>query len=603
MIKDPYELIQYLNLTGIPFRERGDQIDLQYCPYCEHGKKGNFTHFSFHKHKHVFNCMKCGTKGNLYRFKLDRGDIEPVTRARNIEYKRPKEDNSYQTNQETFYGYYAKTRGIAKNILEKFKVGHARKEIKGDKHLVFVYEFRNEKNELINRKYRSEDKKHMWTEKDAEKGYYGLQFIDFTKEYLHICEGEDDCHALAQMGFDNVVSVPYGAGNYTPAMDNVNQQFKKLILLFDNDERGQQGSRQFAEKAGLIKCWNVVLPFKDARECLQNGIEFFGIQPEIEKAKQFRHSSIIKVGDARESFRKFVFNSEKLIGRMTPSADFNKVVGGIRMSELTIITGHSGHGKTTFANNYAAWAEKTGLVPMIFAFENKFESIVRKYIEIYSHDCIYKYDHALGKMVVDKDEAWLDEWIDTLNSKQLYFLNKAAQSSTGHFDMKQLASVLDYACKFYNVNVFILDHFHYFLKLGNAQNPWLVMDEAVRQIKRWTDEYNIHIVLITHPHKVEENRNGKPAALGMNSSKGTSAIFQEADNYFVVSKPEKKKDVDENEHRCKLTVLKNREIGNCGDVYFKVLPNKNTFVPIDKPVEDTNKPKEEAVQQEVYWNK
>ena len=401
------------------------------------------------------------------------------------------------------------------------------------------------------------------------------------------------------MGFDNVVSVPFGAGTYTPAMDEVNKKFTKLILIFDNDDRGQQGARKFAEKAGLTKCVNVILPFKDARECLLNDIDIFGIQIEINKAKHFRHEAIIKIGDARESFKKFVFHSEKLIGRMTPSAQFNKIVGGLRLSELTIVTGHSGSGKTTFTNNLAVWAEKIGFVPMVFAFENKFESIVRKFIEIYSSESMFSFNEEQGKTLLVKDEKWINSWVDILNEKPFYFLNKNYKSKNGYYDLDHIKEIIDYAIKFYNVNFFVIDHLHYFLRLSQAKNPSYLIDESMRQMKQWTDEYNIHIVLVAHPHATQDSRTGKAVELGMNSGKGASSILQESDNYWVVARPEKKKDEAE-KLRCKLSVKKNREVGNTGDIYFDVLPNRNTFVPEGKKVEEE---KQDAVQEEMYWQK
>lgn len=579
-MKDPFELIQYLNSIGQVFREQNREIVLQNCPYCESNKKGNFAHFYFSKEKQTFFCHKCGVKGNLYRFKLDRGDIQPITRARNIEYKRPNNPDLFKRTETAFLDWYEKTRGISRTVLRSYEIGYTTKEIEGKKLDIIVYHYYNEKKELINRKFRSTDKKHMWTEKDAEKIYYGLQFLDFEKEYLHIVEGEDDCHALVQLGVDNVVSVPYGAGNYTPAMDRINKQFKKLILIFDNDERGQQGARQFAEKAGLTKCVNVILPFKDARDCLLEGIDIFGIQTEIAKAKPFRHEEIIKIGDAKEDFKNFIFHSQKLIGKMTPSSAFNKILGGVRLSELTIITGHTGSGKTTFANNLVAWMEQCGMIPMVMAFENKFVSIIRKFIEIYSHENIYIYDELQNKQIVSKDEKWVEKWINILNDKNLYFLNKSVNNKGGYFDLKHIHNIIDYAVKFYNVNLFLIDHLNYFLKLSNAKNPVHVIDETVRQIKLWTDAYNIHIILIVHPHMTQDKATGKTVELGLNSLKGSSSIAQECDNFLVVSRPEKKEGKEI--LKCKVLVKKNREHGKLGDFYLDVLENRNTFVPEGK---------------------
>ena len=356
---DSIDLIGYIDSTGIPYKIRssnkGNQIALQYCPYCEQGQKGDFSHFYFSQDTQTFYCQKCGIKGNLYRFKLDRGDVSPVTKSREIKYERPKENKSLTSEVDKFYSWYQKERGINSEILEKYKVGFTKRDGKN----VIAYQYYDQKGVLFNRKYRTEDKK-FWTEKDAESNFYGLQFIDLKKKYLIVCEGEDDLHALVQYGFENVLSVPYGAGNYSPAMDRIIKQVDEIFLCFDNDPTGQEGARKFAEKAGLPKCKNVILPFKDARECLLQQVHKDQIEFDIASAQQFRHEEIVKANDLKDDFMKFIRDEGRLSGRAIRMPEFNKIVGGIRTSELTILTGYTGRGKTTFAYNFVRWAEEIG---------------------------------------------------------------------------------------------------------------------------------------------------------------------------------------------------------------------------------------------------
>ena len=200
------DIRDYIRQKGFIFKTHGDEIVLQYCPYCEYQDEGNYSHFYFNTAKETFYCHHCGQKGNIFRFMIDQGD-SPVTKTKQIKYVRPKENPSITSNTDEFYAWYEKERSICQYILKKYNVGF-RKE-KGS--YCYIYQYYNEKGELFNRKYyipaTKDKKRNLWTEKDAEHGFYGLQFVDFSKKYLHICEGEDDCHALVQLGFDNVVSV------------------------------------------------------------------------------------------------------------------------------------------------------------------------------------------------------------------------------------------------------------------------------------------------------------------------------------------------------------------------------------------------------------
>ena len=564
---DGIDLVQYIESTGIPHKAHGAEIALHHCPYCEQGK-GDYSHFYFNQEKQTFFCHKCGIKGNLYRFMLDRGDIAPITKAREISFSRPKENKSFTSDTTKFYEWYKKDRGIDPAVLKKYRVGFSKEN--GTTRI--IYQYFDQKDILFNRKYRTMDKKFS-TEKDAESNFYGLQFVDSSKPYLLVCEGEDDCHTLAQMGFDNVVSVPYGAGNYSPSMDKMAQQFHEIFLLFDNDPKGQEGARNFAEKAGISKCQNVILPFKDSRDCMLNGLTQNDIAREIGRAEFFKHEEIVKANDLKEDFMAYIGSEEKLTGRPIKIPWFNKIVGGIRLSEMTILTGHTGSGKSTFAYNLVRWAEEVGFKCMVMSFENRLVSVILKLIDVYTGTQIRYYDEFEKKYILTKNKSWIEQEYDKLNSKDIYFLNKSKHVKDGYYDLDRMGHVIEYAVKFHDVNFFVVDHLHYFLKISDAKNPVLKIDDTIRQIKQWTEKYNIHILLLVHPHMTQDDKKGNVQKLGLNCVKGSSSISQESDNFWVISRKEDR----DNGNLARLEVLKNRTIGKTGFIEFSVKENLNTY--------------------------
>lgn len=569
------DLISYIDSTGIPYRVRkGNEIALEYCPYCEHGKaNGDYSHFYFNQEKQTFYCQKCEIKGNLYKFQLDRGDISPITKAKKIEYKRPKENQTFTSDTAKFYDWYLKDRGINPAILEKYKVGF--KKSNSDTHI--IYQYFDRKGVLFNRKYKLIEKREgippYYTEQGAEQGFYGLQFIDFSQPILIVCEGEDDLHALVQMGFDNVVSVPYGAGNYSPAMDGIVAEFEQIYLLFDNDPTGQQGARKFAEKAGLAKCVNVILPFKDGRECLLQGLTSKNIHDEIARGDFFKHEEIVRPEDLEDDFMDYILSTDKTVGKYTCIPEINRVIGGIRLSELSILTGHTGKGKSTFAYNFVRWAEMVGLGCMIMSFENQLNPVLEKLIEIYTGEQIHAYDGIERKTVLKKSPEWIRGEIQKLNDKELYFLNKKYMKG-GYYDVERMRQVIEYAVKFHDVKLFVIDHLHYFLRLSDARNPVHVIDESIRQLKQWTLELNIHILLLVHPHMTQDNKKGESVKLGLNCVKGASSPAQESDNFWIIHRGR----ADEGQEPfARLEVLKNRKIGKLGNIDFKVKENLNRY--------------------------
>lgn len=566
------DFMAYIQGLGIAYREQGDEVVFAYCPFCEPNTKATYEHFYFNRTKQIFCCHKCQERGNLYYFKVQRGDLAVPTRVGRQQTRRPNRNEQHFGHLEKFCQYYTRQRGISGAVVKQYGIGWMKH---GDK-VVIIYHFFDQNGILLNRKYRAPDKK-QWQDKNTERGYYGLQFVDFTKRELHVCEGEDDCHALAQMGFDNVVSVPSGAGTYTPAMDKINARFSRVVLLFDSDDAGQAGAKAFAKKAGLHKCWNVVLRYKDARDCLLNHMDIFGIQALVRSASRFRDETIVRVGDVARYAAEQILDPRRAVGRMLRIAQFNRVVGGMRTGEMSVLTGHTGHGKSTVAYNLATWAEEVGLPVLIMSFENTMSVVIRKLIEIRSRMEVYTFNEATNRKQLAVTEEWLRAQIEMLDKRKFFLLDTRERKDSGYLSVNDVCGAIRYAAKFYNVKLVVVDHLHYFLKISDAKNPVLKIDETIRALKTLSIETDTHILLIVHPHKTVDSRTGKLSKLGLNSSKGASSIAQEADNYWIVSKG-----LLEEQPKSLLDVEKNRAFGATGPIMFDVLSNLNTLIPEEK---------------------
>jgi len=569
---DGINIIEYLDNKLLEYRIRNNEIILANCPYCEIGNKKSFSHFYINQEKEVFYCQKCGAGGNYYKLLMDMGDISLITKAKERKYQRPKENciftASFKT--EKYYKCYEKERFIDHEILNKYKVGVTT----ADGYLIIVYQYYDENNILFNRKYRDFSKEKMWTEKNAEHNFYGLQFIDFKKSHLLVCAGEDDCHSLVQLGFDNVVSIPYGDRNFSEQMSKITDKFQDIFILFDNDLSGQEGAKKFAEKAGLMKCQNIILPYKDARECLKYGLNHDDIMKFIGKAEYFKHDEIMKAIDYKEEFMKFINDEGRFIGKSIRIKSFNYIVGGLRPAELTILTGHTGRGKSTYAYNVTKWAEEVGFHCMILSFEGSLSPVIQKLIEIYSEEAIRVFCPIEHKTKSMQSKEWISKWFDKIDSKNIYFLNKK-YIKEGYYDVNQLINVIECANKFFDINFFVIDHLHYFLKLSSERNPVQKIDESIRRIKQLTIKLDIHILLIVHPHMTDDNKKGETQKLGLNCVKGASSISQEADNFWVVCRKG-----EDNENFSRIEIKKNRSLGKLGFMDFKVLDNMNTFIEV-----------------------
>lgn len=342
-----YDLIETLTELGLEYKQRGKELELFKCPFCEQSRTKKSDHFSFRRDTGQFKCIKCEERGNLVIFRRMMG-MEPFLHKtyQQLNQKKVKE---YKNQPDNFYTRYSEIRGISVETLKKYGVGQFKDGKLGS---CRTYQYVDTDGKIVNVKYVNKDKR-MRTESNAKKIYYGLQFVDFEKDYLHIVEGEDDVHAMIDMQVDNVVSIPYGAGSYSPEMGKINAKFKTLYLLFDNDSKGQEGAEKFSHKAGVWKCKNVHLPFKDARECLLNGIDLFGIERYKNKSNQFEYSIEDKLRPAlsvEERWSRY-YSSLNVGGLMFQYNLFDAVIGGLRPGEVMSVVANPGVYKTTLLMN------------------------------------------------------------------------------------------------------------------------------------------------------------------------------------------------------------------------------------------------------------
>lgn len=343
-----YDLIDFLKQEAYAYTEKGKEIWLNNCPYCEQGKDKKSNHFSFNKTTGQFFCVKCQVKGNLITFKRDQG-YEPFEHK---VYRKPDQvrAKTLEKQEPDYYQKYEENRGVPADILKKYGIGMYKDAKLGACRTYPYYD----KGEIINVKYVNA-KKQMRTESNARRLYFGTQFLDTKNPEIYITEGEDDCMSLVAMGFENVVSLPYGAGNYSEEMGKINKQFKTIWLMFDNDKTGQDGAQMFAQKAGVWKCRNVLLPFKDVRDCFVNGIDLFDMEKYKAKATQFEYAPDVKVKPALsieqrlDLYEKDVqtnYNGIKLGYEI-----IDNITGGLRGGDLMTLVANPGCFKTTILMN------------------------------------------------------------------------------------------------------------------------------------------------------------------------------------------------------------------------------------------------------------
>lgn len=220
------------------YKRYGDELRFNYCPICKKERAGN-PDFTINILKGVYFCHSTGESGTLeqlkkdYDFDFNLRDIHPQEKEH-----KPKKDFNKIFEQyadkhlNTEWLEYLSSRGISPKYLNKFcRLG---------KNNSMVIPITDRKN-IVALKYRTIDKK-ISSEKDSQTDYLMNWHLIKTFDYLIIVEGEIDLLSVIEAGYDNVVSLPFGATNIK-SIENQKEwieQFSKIIIATDNDKAGEE---------------------------------------------------------------------------------------------------------------------------------------------------------------------------------------------------------------------------------------------------------------------------------------------------------------------------------------------------------------------------
>jgi twinkle protein len=224
----------------------------------------------------------------------------------------------------------------------------------------FIFEYRN-RGELLSRKIRTPDKKFWFEPSGAPLQLWNLdQLRDLPcrpAEPLVITEGEFDAIAVVQSWGGYAVSVPNGASDkksepgvlvtedsayrylWGPDLRLIEEieQFDKIILCTDNDDKGLRLRDELAIRIGEARCWFVTYPggSKDANDVLKlHGAG--ALRKMISEAKPLRPGYLLRYSDIPPRSLSLTYSTgwEALDRHMM-----------VRRPELVIVTGQPGHGK------------------------------------------------------------------------------------------------------------------------------------------------------------------------------------------------------------------------------------------------------------------
>jgi len=389
--------------------------------------------------------------------------------------------------------------------------------------------------------------------KDAR--LFGQQLFHAGGKYITIYEGELDALAGYQLTGSQWPSVSIRNGAQAALKDCKAQYewlntFENIVICFDADEPGKKASKEVAElfgqKAKIVKHLS---GYKDACDYLIAGAnkEFVN---EWWRAETYIPDGIINAASLWEE----VIKPEAKAEAMYPWKGLNKLLYGMRPSELITVTAGSGLGKSQFLReilfnilNTTKWN-----IGGLF-LEESTRKTARSIMSLHANKLLHLPDTPTT------EQELKDAFDNTLGSNRIYLFDHFGSS-----DVDNITNRIRYMAKACDCRVVFLDHISIVVSGQDLGDERKAIDNMMTKLRTLVQELEITLICVSHLRRPTGNAGHEDGqAVSLSQLRGSGAIAQLSDAVITLERNSMAQD-DNERHQTKVSVAKNRYNGYTG---------------------------------------
>lgn len=502
-----------------------------------------------------------------------------VTPLKERVYSRPKTIHPAMNPEGKVSHWFATERKIEAPTLAKFDIRVYVHGNNGAKQGFVVFPCFAPNGEWINSSYRAlepdeDGKKKVFQDKDCAPCLFGWQALTpeaYRSRSIVICEGQIDAMTWTQWGFP-ALSVPNGNGTtwIDYEWDNL-EVFDTIYLSFDMDGKTKDALQKVISRLGHHRCKIVKLPAKDANECLKLGRTAEDAHRWISEARHSVIPDFVALSDMEdrlmgEFFPRPTDAQPVLVNLFNSKREEDRFL--IRPGELTVWTGISSHGKTTFLTYLFVELAYKDERSFICSLEMKPEKISAKMAKALFRD----------KPIIPQD---ITDFVETLGEKTCF------ADVLGYIEQNKLFELMEYAHRRYGVKQFLVDSL---MRIDGLEEDYPAQGKFLNRLCEFAKKYMVHVHLVAHPRKTSDDT--RPTA---NDIKGSSLLRNNSDNILVVSRNTAKEnkvregemteEEADGEWDTQVLVDKDRDQGKIKSFKYKFAWRHHYFIPMEaKPV-------------------
>lgn len=523
---------------------RGDELLFKVCPRCKGGQHGDKDTFAVNLRTGLFCCLRssCGYRGRFPELARDVGYRLDAPETARIWRRLPQREIVVRDTAIAF----AASRGISEAVARRYKLTAQKRNP-----ALIVFPFLDEQGVLRTVKYRDSKWSRErggnkeWFEPKTEPILFGMwQCEDFGR--LVVTEGQIDALSCAEAGIKNAVSVPNGANafRWVASCWEWLARFEN-VTVFGDWEHGKMTlvdelSKRLPQKVKAVRREDY-LGEKDANAILMAyGAE--AVRRAVEGAE------LVKIRAVRDLSEVESVDINKLEKIRTGISPLDRVIGGLVMGQLILLTGKRGQGKSTFMSQMMANALEQGF--SLFLYSGELANYhAKRWLDyqlagtanlISARNEYGDLEYTIPEAVVSKINAWY---------KGRAFVYDSSYIPDANAELESLPDTVEQVIKQYGVKLVCIDNLMTAMDtVTDGSNLYLAQSNFVGRLKAIAAKYNVAVILVAHPRKTKEN-------LTNDDISGSSDITNKADVVLAYNRE------DSGDFNSALCVHKNRLFG------------------------------------------
>lgn len=525
--------------------EKGDELFFRLCPKCKGGDRHQDKDtFSINLKTGVFKCFRasCDYHGHFVELARD-FDYDLGFGEKRVYRKLPQKpvvvrDGAIE---------YMASRGISAEVCKRYEL-----TTRTDNKNILVFPFYDDTGTLQFVKYRNMkfrrgiDKNKEWSEADTMPILFGMkQCSGFDR--LIITEGQIDSLSVTECGIENAVSVPTGATGFTWLANCWDWiiKFKETVVFGDNEH----GKITLADtlRARLPQTVKVVqrkdyLGEKDANAILLKYGKAAVVRAvegaEIPKLENVKDLSTVQTVD---------INALPKIKTNIPGID--RVIGGLVMGQVVLLTGKRGNGKSTFMSQLVCEALDQGENVFIYSGELA-DYHFKRWIDfqLAGTDYIKSIQNVYGDFEYTISDNVTRKISDWYKGRAFIYDNNWIPDDGGEFE--SLPETIEKVIKQYGVRLVCIDNLMTAMETVQENDQlYLAQSNFVGKLKKIAVKYDVVVILVAHPRKTKLEFDNDDVA-------GSADITNKADVVMSYQRVENDDSCDST-----LSITKNRLFG------------------------------------------